>query len=477
MKGRVEQKNRSKPHALGDSVPVKLKRTVSEISEKWLFDYDMIASKKLSAQEVESSRRILNLDLGATLVDTRQVILDSIDKSRTTEHQLRQLKAIITDSLAAHEMGSASYLGHFSAYCHPRWAFSAYLLTQQEIYEDTYMLPALGPDTLACEISSVLMAYIQNLINSEWLAEMLSLISEKRRLHEHSLVKWQDPMITEFIASRMSQLDNVTQELSSYQIAKIALSRLREKLGNKLEKVLLELRENQLIETRLGPTQVATIHFPKTDGTEKTIMSYRDTSGILVVDPDDFIMGLIAGETRDGDHRKTISKSEVLSAGIRTIDHRNGIDEFPELRAMCIGDLWLALHSIIAVEWLSENTGMASVYLDKKAKLVCSSQAQKLALELLHFRNRVLGSCVPVSPGNQGAVLSAVLEFMLGRISLNELRDRQEVLPGPKYEIGMLEHRECFYEIQGRLSRYYKENKDKIDQQIKHPEAFFSRIL
>jgi hypothetical protein len=463
---------------LGDSLPVGLNRTVSEISRNWLFGYDFIDKRSMSENEIESSRKVLGHKLGTTLVDRREVILDSFNDLELNEERI--LKAVITDSLAAHEMGAANYFGHFSVYCHPHYAFPINLLIQDEIYEATYKLPSLGPSYQGSDVGTMLLGVIRNLVNSEWLAEMLALISEKRRLQEHLHNQWDLPLLTKALTHRISHIESMDRQFSSYGVGILVWKKLRERFRERVDELLLWLRHNQIVEAEKGFSHVSTTHLPRFDGTEHVIVTYRNPKGEpAAVPPSQFVLELLDGQTTDVDYRggrSVVSRSDALSLRTRGVDHSIGIREFPEIRAMCVGELWLALHSILQVQWISGDDGLVAVYMDRNSRRICSPEVQKLAIRLLQFRNQVLDSCAEISSEAESPLVS-LWEFVHGKISLRQLTDRSTTLRGPKFQIDPRNLGEQFTYLQASLRKYYNENKSKIERQIRHPEDFFPKVV
>jgi hypothetical protein len=463
-----------------DSLPVALNRTVSAVSKSWLSDYEIIDERKLSAEELKRSRRILGRHVGATMADRRETILQTVNLPEDLS-QRHWIRSIITDCLAAHEFGNEDYFGHFSLYCDPRFAFPGYLSDQEDLYIGSYLISSLGAgDAAAVQLVS---RPIMNLLDTEWVAEMLALASERRRLTSHLAGSSTFPIIREILETLIEGIDLRIGNSSPSGVGLLAWAKLYEKFGERLSEIIVWLRKCLVLdpEYKIVPQIVTQYHdeYPRDIELVPHNQKYYGPSLEYTVLQllDERVPGSLDLETIPH-----VSKVEMLCLTAKRSPNSTFFKEFPELKALLVGDLWLALHSLTSLQVLDRKVGSSYLYLRKNVKHVADSEALHLAIEMFRFRNRMLNA-FRFSERPDKLIRSvhrsnSTIEYIAGGISFEQLDQASRHMCVTEVDgshIGNLTTH--FHVLQEGLRKYYTRNGQKIDRYLREPQDFFSRVL
>jgi hypothetical protein len=441
----------------------------------------VIDEHKLSAEEFERSHGVLGRHLGAMMADRREMLFQTIDE-RTELAEQRWISAIVYDCLAAHEFGNENYFGHFSFYCDPNLAFPDYLYDQQLLNLGAYFLLARGGrDTTSVHVVS---RPIRDLLGSEWIAEMFAQVSQKRRLTEH-LTSPSTPSAVREKLQLIKGLHGGIEDSSPCGVGLLAWAKLYEKFGRRLDEMVVNLRNCQFLDAdhKYTPEVVTRLDGPQPQ--KIALVPYREPKYIgpsfefLLLElldehvPDD--IDLLA--------KPHISKLEMLNlTAIRSPSANPMFDEFPEMKALLVGDLWLVLNSLVELQIISERNGTAYLYLKKNVKRIVDAEAVRLAVDLFHLRNDVL-DCFRFTPTNEthsqpSTRIDAIREYLQGKISferLDQLSYRNTLMAVDEFKVQNLTTRS--FPIQEALRRYYLKNRQILEGYLKDPSSFFTKVL
>jgi hypothetical protein len=454
---------------------------VSEISKSWLASYDVVENKRMSKQEIRSLRSLLGGRLGATVFDRRQVILDSLIELDLDPLKERIAKAIITDCLAAHELGGAEYLGHFSLYCDPQLCYPDFLAIQEDLYIGTYLCQPLGSSQLGNQVANLVSRSVASLRSSEWFAEMLAIASEKERLNMHMAYRWEIPEVRNLLESWLKQLDLRKGGLSCYGTGLLVWDRLCSKFGTRIKRILPKLRSNMITGTPNAPPPENLLINLSPEGRRATLLLGRAADqDMYSIKPEMFALQLLderVSPDMDLDTSPSVTKAYMLSWKAKDLLNWPGlVTEFPEVKALLVGDLWLAIHSTIEVQSVYKEDGMSSVYLKKNSIGKFSTNVVKLAVDFLRFRKRVM-TAFRLQKVSNDISLNFVSQYLAHKISWETLGEPR---PHTTIEIlwdSMRDIDEQFLALHHGLREHYNDNREKIDRLLRDPQPFFSQVL
>jgi hypothetical protein len=467
----------------GDGLSQGINRTVSDGSQRWLTNYHVIGTVKLDNEAVRHSRVILGQHLGANLANRRLVLLDSMDDSevRNDNSELERLRVrktgieLARDLLGAHEVGRDEYYGHFSQYCSVHEGHCANLLVQEGLYVHAYLALATGERNATALNSRVLEGLLLSFFEQQWLFELLALRSEHKRIRELIGLYCKDAAITSFLGDWKNQIEAKSANWSANSVALFVWQRLRKRFG-------ADLADELLLFQRAGNLTIINPRHPYYREESDIILSARgpkeEGATVCILPPDTYVSELShTNPFRDLAQEQFlhVAKPLILASNARTYDRSKTplSAEFPEIRALVIGDLWLALHSIARVQSLSERKGIVSLVIEKSVHDTISTEAERLAIKLLSIRNQFLNRC-SFDPTQLREYVRTHHEYVTGKIS----HDDQGRRISPILRINDLQDiSTSFVECQKELRRYYEENRIKIDGYLRNPEDYYKKTV
>lgn len=462
---------------VNDIPSITLCRTFSPVVKKWLRNFTLLEERIIPASKVEHLLQKMDDELGKLTPEDRVITITQLNKD---ESENRDLINVLYDTLAAHELGNSKYFGHYETLLNPSRLFPISLDTQFTFNlfvlrcierlgsfrdEEGLILDKKGVEK---ELTHSIVVYL----HSDWLFELYAtVLSQRRRLVDLSLkVQWSEPTKTN-LRKFLGAIDSLERGVGPHSLAVNAYKKVEEKFHHKTDDIFNFLLNNTVMDMenlnscRPDHLLIALLELDAADNIPDEIEKKIDDL-FLFSEP------------------KIVNKSTYLK---QMLTLRQEDWEVP----IQIGNVWLALNSIVYVKHIAEGVGISQMMIKTDVFELLRSidpNSVKLAMDILKLRNLIMEK-LRITIHTFSKRRQNVIQFLNGEIDfkryMHMCKLRRKAYEEGKYGdiLGRIDSswlvkgslRE-FIDLPIRLKKYYISHKREFDRLEKDPSVYYSKI-
>jgi len=480
-----------------DFLPIALSRTFSSLSRSWLRGYVEICRRILNEEETSEMMHCMDGQVAQMLVNRREIRIrldnENLLKDESA-HNIELSKALITDTIGAHEIGKGGYPGHYELLLEQGRGLLQSLYFQDKLnYEAASMSYFLDcNDRILKAWSDRFLTFAGQYLQFDWFSEMFALIlAQKKRLTEHLGNKGLAPQIRLLLEERLKQIDSIASFEDVYGTGLYIYEKLKEKFKNKIELVLSSsLTPLVADDTKLNEIEAKIGYWDPFKDPRVFNQSLRVTGEILVP-PHMFLLVALESEGIDNDLSGIYRKLEELcflnprpmpKSVYFTRLLGNSDIELPDdgwILPVAVGDIWLALHSMVNIVVLSKSRGVRITLISKAIQSQLDSTAIKIAYQILELRNTIMMHIrFQMDPLLCRIRYRKVIEIAAGELPFRNYMFSKTHTGFSNIHIEF--DRDIFRPFESLpqvLKEYYFQHKRKLDRYREEPELFFERVF
>jgi hypothetical protein len=469
-----------------DFLCVALSRTFSQLGTLWLRDYVEIGRKTLLPDETSKILNSMDGSLARMLADRREVRIRLGDKFVEDERAINAAKIssmLMVDTIGAHEIGKEGYPGHFEFLLNRKKALPESIFWQDKLnFLGLKTLINFDDKNLMKIYLKELYAYVSYYLQYDWLSEMFALaLSQKVRLINHLKHENLEPEVRETLNKGLEEITNPNDLDDVYGVGLLIYKRLEEKFKNRLD-LILHLISLPLIcdkikgalyaDEPLFDERVPTLDFQPIPA-HYVLFSALETEG--GEKPREDVFKVL--EKSGNQNPRLMTRSEYFT---QVLDARN----FPESQrwflSIFLGDIWLALHSMVSIVVLAKHGGIRIVLLPSEMEKSLDSKALEIAYQVLQLRNTLLEHVhLEIDPLLCKVRYQKIIEIAKGESSLLDYVCSSPPLGsiGARTDFGLSNPLESYQPLLQLLKYYYLEHKEKLHKYAMNPTLFFSKTV
>lgn len=440
-------------------------RVFSPTIAAWLRDFTLIAEVPLDKRRTERLRLDTDETLGRFDQRIRQLI---ISYPKIDEVSRRQQNELLTDSIAAHELGNSDFPGHFQTLLDLRKACPSSLGTQARMDSTVLFFAESEFDTKEIvQRFNRIVDFVGVYRNSDWLFEIYSTIfSQKRRIQQLSEYPGWSHDVRAFLDRYVNAIDSLEYSTGPHGMGMRVYDFFVRKFGEKtprffdfvLNNIVVDIAglSDKLHAKALAPSHLLLCLYQLSDADD---LASREKIESMLID------------SLPGFRRPTLQNKPVSLK-----DHLNlNVQDRVWVVPVRIGKIWLALNSLLSVVYLSKARAQSRLMIRTEALNVIDTDALKLAIDLFNLRQLVMSNLDITAGLQSNSRYDMVLRYLYGEVTFQRFRELSEIetlsvaLSSNFFDAQL----DTYLNLPSRLKQYYNSHLEYFAQLAKDPLSYY----
>jgi hypothetical protein len=440
-------------------------RVFSPTIEPWLRNFTCVAKLPMDKGRMENMRRTIGDTPSRFDQRNRQMIINDPGADELARTQQERL---LTDSIAAHELGGGDFLGHFQTLLDLRKACPSSLGTQARMDSTVLFFAECGFDSkeIARRFNRIV-DFVGVYRNSDWLFETYATaFSQVRRIQQ--LVEYPEwpSQVRDFLRRYLDAVESLDETSGPHGLGMRVYDFFVRKFKKRaprffdfvLKNIVVDFEgfSDRMYAKALAPGHLLLCLYQLSDADD--LASREKIQSMLVSSLPDF-------------RRPTLQEK---SASLK--DHLNlNVQERVWVVPIRIGKVWLALNSLLSVVYLEKTKAQSRLMIRTDTLNQIDTDALRLAIDLFSLRQLVMSNLDARAGPQSDLRYNRIISYLDGEITFQYLREQS------KPETLFIALSNAFFDTQldpyldlpSRLKQYYNSHKEYFSRLTKDPLSYY----